>query len=506
MTCDDYILKYLISNFSTCEILNILRENSLYLKFASRFSNKDNKKLIALNQLYNSFNIAAVCKIICDIEKMHVEYIFFKGFLLSQRLYGSPDQRACGDIDFYVESQYFDKVYFYLLEQGFELVYKNGLSNPHHVVLSKGRKGLELHRNLFHPIVGINENFLRKNLQRCTIPDFQNSTFEVTTFNETATILHLIYHLYMDTWLNSNNLYSIYSSRTLKKANRFLYRAYEIALFSEKYFEDIIWEDVIRDISNQKLRIIFKKMVLDIVQIFPDVFPKSVLDKILDMDYIEDERDVFYKSYLSSIADYQEKLPSSKISEFIEQERKKNNGLEITLNENISLEVPLKENENRLSCDIKFKRLSNDVQIIFDVSDDDFYFSEQGDYDTQASDGVHLILCGTEEYSYNSIFFFPKIANGEVKIFSVDVLNNANIEIDDSMIHATYEQNENSYTIAATLTEKFLLEHHLTSYFYMGLVISDCSSETKRRKNQIILSEDNTQWYNPIYFTRINLT
>ena len=123
---------------------------------------------------------------------------------------------------------------------------------------------------------------------------------------------------------------------------------------------------------------------------------KIVLDKILDMDYIEDERDVFYKSYLSSIADYQEKLPSSKISEFIEQERKKNNGLEITLNENISLEVPLKENENRLSCDIKFKRLSNDVQIIFDVSDDDFYFTYfVASFDALSASTLKLIFSRT---------------------------------------------------------------------------------------------------------------
>lgn len=39
----------------------------------------------------------------------------------------------------------------------------------------------------------------------------------------------------------------------------------------------------------------------------------------------------------------------------------------------------------------------------------------------------------------------------------------------------------------------------------MGLVISDYSSETHHRKNELILSEESSEWYNPTYFAKIDI-
>ena len=55
----------------------------------------------------------------------------------------------------------------------------------------------------------------------------------------------------------------------------------------------------------------------------------------------------------------------------------------------------------------------------FMVSNNDFFISNIDNYDTQASDGVHLLLCGTEKYSYNSIFFFPKKLTEKLKLYHV---------------------------------------------------------------------------------------
>lgn len=156
-----------------------------------------------------------------------------------------------------------------------------------------------------------------------------------------------------------------------------------------------------------------------------------------------------------------------------------------------------------LSCIIDSEKVRDGLKLSFKVSNDDFYFSDMDNYDTLASDGVHLLLCGTEEYSYNSIFFFPKQIDGEIRVVVCDVLNNRNQILTDDLIKAEFSKTERDYTITAILSNEFLKENNLNSYLYMGLVISDCSSETHRRKNQLILSEEDSQWYNPVYFAKI---
>ena len=503
MKCDDDIIKYLKDNFSTCDILDILNENTLYFNFVDKFADKSNiKERLALNRLYNIFNMAVACNVFSDIEKMNIKYIAFKGFVLSQLLYGRPDERAWGDIDFFVEPQYFEKVYFYLLEKGFELRYENGLSNQHHVALKKEKIRLELHRNIFNPIIGINEDFLRNNLQVCTI-----NNHKIKTFNETASLLHLIYHLYMDTYLVNNNLYSLIVNGTLPKASRFLYRAYEIALFSEKYFSRIKWKDIENDLESQKFRIIFRKMILDIIEIFPNIFPESFLRTVFQLDYIDDERDLIYKYLIES--GIKENNIDSIINEYINENwnRRSEKNIHKKIGESILLAKKSidEKKEQYLSCSIKTEKIPEELKITFKVSNDDFYISEMGDYDTLASDGVHLLICGTEKYSYNSIFFFPKEIDGEIKVVVCDVLNNRNKIFANNLIKAEFSKTEREYTITAILSDDFLKENHLSSHLYMGLVISDCSSKTHRRKNQLILSEKDSQWYNPIYCAKIDI-
>lgn len=293
MKCDADIIKYLRNNYSICDALDLLRKNSLYYKFADKIveqKTEEKEKKLMLNRVLNSYNMVVACDIFSNIKKNHIEYIAFKGFVLSQILYDRPNERACGDIDFFVKPQYFDKVYLYLIEEGFSLLYENGMSNQHHAVLKKGRIGLELHRNLFNPMIGIDEDFLRKSLQLCTI-----NNCEIKTFNLTATLLHLIYHLYMDTCLSSNNIYAINTNKSYGIANRFLYRAYEIALFAEKYFKDIKWNDIISDIKTQQLRIVFKYMAEDILEIFPNVFPAKLVDVINSIEYVSEQNDDVYK-------------------------------------------------------------------------------------------------------------------------------------------------------------------------------------------------------------------
>ena len=81
-----------------------------------------------------------------------------------------------------------------------------------------------------------------------------------------------------------------------------------------------------------------------------------------------------------------------------------------------------------------------------------------------------MLLCGTEKYSYNSIFFFSKQIDGEIRVVVCDVLNNRNSVLTDNLIKAEFSKTETDYTITAILSNEFLKENNLNSYLYMGLV------------------------------------
>lgn len=100
MKSNDNLIKYLNENFPPCDIPDLLKKNSLYFKFADQFADKrTEEKGMMLNRVLNSVNMAVACNIFSDLNEMNIEYISFKGFVLSQLLYSNPNERAWGDID-----------------------------------------------------------------------------------------------------------------------------------------------------------------------------------------------------------------------------------------------------------------------------------------------------------------------------------------------------------------------------------------------------------------------
>ena len=498
------LIDYLNKKYGN-DAVNVLSENALYYILGDKyveFDEADNSSLRTRKaiMMLNQNTLLKISEFFYDNK---IDYISFKGVILSNRLYQNSTSRNAGDIDIFVSERDFEQAYCLLLEKGYKLKYENGYTNQHHVILKNDTSIIELHRNMYHPVINIDETYLRNNLDIIQI-----SNRSIITFNITATLLHLIYHLYMDVCLESGNMYYFFTKKKFPKVGRFLYRAYEIALFSSKYYEVINWTDIQNDFLRQNLRFVFKKMMLDIIEIFPNIFPESVLKTVFDLNYIDDDRDQLYKYLIELKKEQNDENIDAIISDYIEDERLKRREKNICkkAGESLSLIKKGKENpEHVLRCIIDIEKKREGIRITFVVSDDDFCISEIDNYDTQASDGVHLLLCGTEQYSYNSIFFFPKQIDGETKVVVCDVLNNRNEILDDNLIKVEFSKTENDYTITAMLSNKFLKENNLNSYLYMGLVISDCSSETHRRKNQLILSEEDSQWYNPTYFAKIDM-
>ena len=116
-----------------------------------------------------------------------------------------------------------------------------------------------------------------------------------------------------------------------------------------------------------------------------------------------------------------------------------------------------------------------------------------------------LRVCITELYSYNSIFLFPKAVSGEIKVVPCNVFNNANIVLDENLMRTAFVKNKEGYSITTFFSNKFIKDNHIDNYFYMGVVISDCSRIVKQRTREVILSEIGDEWYNPIYFAKIEI-
>jgi len=364
---------------------------------------------------------------------------------------------------------------------------------------------IELHKNIFNPVLGLNEAYLLKNIE--PIFSFEHTLY---AFDITATILHLIYHLYQDTYWSHHSLHSVLNNVKVPTTKRFLYRAYEIALFSEKYRNEIIWDDIIENLKYQKFRIFFKKMIYDIVNIFPDAFPNRYLQVVNIMEYIDDEHDIWCNRLLSS--EYKHKDMADILSGFIDEfwEKRSVKNIHIKAGEGFMLDKPfMKEYKGQqqyeLSCTISTEKVDEGLKITFVVSNDDFCFTEIGNYDTNASDGIHLMLFGTEKYSYNSIYVFPKIINGIATAIPIDVKASNWVELDKSLMVTSCAYTNSDYTITMLLKDKFLQDNGLSKYLYMGLIVVDCSSETNKRKAELVLSDTYSEWYNPTYFAKVDI-
>lgn len=499
MSVNEQIATYLSSNDAD---ERDVRSSADLLLHLDKVCDVDRDELYKINATHCFINAVESKRICSNFDFANIKYIIFKGNVLATLLYEKKEFRIAGDIDIYVWNEDFDSALSILYSLGFSLRNTQALLGEHHVVLENNKVVVELHRHIINPRIGIDENYLL-----CHIRKLKISGSEITTFDITSTFLHLLYHLYMDSCLSYNSLYSILINKKIPRTNRFIYRAYEISLFSEKYFNEIKWEDIEKDIKSQKFRIIFKKMILDITGIFSKVFPESFLRTVFHLEYIDDERDQLYMYLIDSEIEKCDKdidyILSNYINDKWETRREKNICKKV--GETISLAKETSEEKQDLNCVIDTEKTKEGLKIVFKVSSDDFCISEIDNYDTQASDGVHLLLCGTEQYSYNSIFFFPKRIDGEIRVVVCDVLNNRNNVLTDNLIKAEFSKTETDYTITAILSNEFLKENNLNSYLYMGLVISDCSSETHRRKNQLILSEEDSQWYNPTYFAKIDM-
>lgn len=282
---EEQLKSFLDNNFNDEDKFSLIKANDLSAIMASYYSDyplsEFAKNMKSNNRVIHIVKQGQMVKLIKDFNSNNISVLYFKGEVLQSLLFENVDLRPAGDIDIYVVPDRFNAAMSVLKENGFVFRNSNTINNNHHVQYVKGHIKLELHKNLFNPFTKINETIFFDHL----IP-YQCKGYSCLTFDKTATILHLFYHLYMDTLLSKRNFDSIMKNNAYL-AKRFLFRAYEIAKCVFIFKDQIEWEQINSDIMSQKLRIYFKNMIIMIDYIFPEILPELFLNSVLKKEYME---------------------------------------------------------------------------------------------------------------------------------------------------------------------------------------------------------------------------
>lgn len=446
-------------------------------------------------------NYCALRQVASAFEHAGIAAIVFKGIPLSEQLYCNPMVRPVGDIDLYVSPDSFEQAYTLLKSIGYCLRSPDGEHNVHHISLVRNDMTLELHKKVIHPSVGIDESFLTSHTRTCL------SFHGLATFSESGTFLHLLYHLYMDCTLICTHIYDVVVNQQYLTVPRFLFRAYEIALYVEKYQHAIKWKQVWNEMRNQRLRYVFIKMISDIMHIFCDSFPRHFENNVNRLMYVYQENDDLYQ-YLTKTGQLGNCVESY-ICKYIESRRKSKINIYLAHDSSghvirHSAAISMKSNEEKVAVvrTVHLSHSNNSLRIVVRFDEHKLCFSYDQSIDTMRNDGFHLILCSLNGYSYHSYFFFPRETSMGKRIYVYDFVHNQYIP--DRMIKATWGQDsDNRDQIIIELCKPFLETYAMESDVYMGYLMPVYSEREGRRVSEISTSPILTEWYNPLYFYHV---
>ena len=124
------LIDYLNKKYGN-DAVNVLSENALYYILGDKyveFDEADNSSLRTRKaiMMLNQNTLLKISEFFYDNK---IDYISFKGVILSNRLYQNSTSRNAGDIDIFVSERDFEQAYCLLLEKGYKLKYENGYTN-----------------------------------------------------------------------------------------------------------------------------------------------------------------------------------------------------------------------------------------------------------------------------------------------------------------------------------------------------------------------------------------
>lgn len=450
---------------------------------------KESQFNLEIQNTYNflkNYNYHLLKKICFDFNELNIKYIVLKGCILSYLIYDDPTIRISSDIDIYVFPEYLDLAIEYMQNNGFVLLNKNV---SHHYVFQNEKSCIEIHKNILNPFTNIDEKYLKDNICNYFIQDNQIYSLSIT-----ATLIHLFYHLYMDSLLSLNH-YNTIINGTVSKTKRFKYRSYEMALFVKKYNNQINWHEFNDEINSQRLNIVFKFMLLEILRTFPKIIPRFCVMSFLSKQYVNYEKNTRLNEILFALCNSFES--GQGIGRYIDN----NWNLHNSAVKKIGNQYIFKNSTDQFATNFIISKAGDGLLLSFEICDDDLSFSELDNFNTLQSDGIHLLICNTNSYSYNSIFLFPKCLEGEIKVFAYDCISNELIK--NQYVEAFCDITSHGYNMKIQFKGKFLKENNIKEFFYLGVIISNCKKDCERRVSSLMHTELESEWYDPTHFLKI---
>lgn len=293
MKTDKHILSFIFSHHeSPLTLINNCGLNTILFPYLqNELSDKQKNEIISLEKasaVLEQYQCKTIHALVSALNLQCITPVFFKGVFLSKKLYSNPYTRPKGDIDLWINEQDFLLGLTTLTQLGYKIGGEDGINNQHHIALfhNSVKNGLELHKDIIAPRIGIDCSYLKNHLTSFALPNTHCITFDLT-----ATFLHLLYHIYMDACIAAPDVPVVDQLRTLPNTDfflydRFLFRSYEIALYSEKFTSAIKWSEIEDDIKKQPLNIIFKNVIISINNLFPHTFPTHFLKLISNINYL----------------------------------------------------------------------------------------------------------------------------------------------------------------------------------------------------------------------------
>lgn len=441
-------------------------------------------------------------ELMCEINDLfkenNIEVIFFKGECLSRILYSKPI-RPVGDLDIFVNKDNLNLAQSLLIDNGFILLNED---DPHHVILEKKDFKVELHKEIFNPQTNIDNDFFIKNTREIEI---DNNVF--LTLNQNATILHLIFHLYNDA-LWAFKKYKVLTNPDKLETKRFLYRAFEIVYFLEKYHDEINNEIVIKEICSRKYKPCFLEELKRIINIFSNVKGIDLLNQIIDaidISYFDDDLEYYvYKmngNYKQGTSQYiKEKWFGTEVIISDDKYELEMSGIDKNVKNKTGTYVigEYPEDKKDLSCNIQLVNKNDVLAIEISVCDNVLIFKENRDLDTICCDCVGVFLVNISPYKYLQLFFVPRIEKDKLSVDVLDVSLEKFIELDKCSIIKTKQ----GYKILAEIPY-FIFDNESSDEFLFEIHIADSDSKNECKKTTLALAGNNLEWYNPCCFTKI---
>lgn len=452
----------------------------------------------------------------------NIKVTYFKGITLASLLYNPFYIRCTGDIDVFVETCDIDRASELLVSNNYKVENEIGLHNPHHIPFIHNGFKIELHRNIFHPILNINEQYIRTHIKNIQVGDITYNTFD-----ETATLLHLVYHLYMHAALEYVNVKNkeIYFTQNFNTfLNRWFFRIFEIALYVESYKTVINWNDFLSEICKCRWYDSMFEIFYDINIIYQGVFPDEVLNRILKLKYDE----ILPKQVFSEYYDYKFANSNPNISSILKHV------VSDTWDSGITIWCPRERDNhyyevdeyqiNKINkhgtylfrgtlpdspSDISFKfslwQNNNTLKIHICVIDDVIVMDNDRKHDYLFSDCVcvNLVTVG-KVYRQSPIYGFIRKQENELFLDVYDIVHSGKIL--DTIIDSNVSLTDDGYEIMLSIPLEYIkFNPDLDEHFYMDIMVYDCDNANEGTKTILSVSTMPSELYNPQGYIKVQL-